>query len=205
METKATAPGLTWPRGKPVWRASRAAIKADFKPTWVNLSYFSGDQTALIARCNRLTVEMNDWLGGRRGRDDQFDGTIRAVIRLWQTDETSPYRRIEASTRHPYDVYARMIDETVGARRVDMLDNSDLQRWNDEWSAPLSEGGKPRLAAARMARIVTQGSSQVRKGTEETGLCRLARNPPRHEVCRSAPAHRSADVRRSRRREKGGA
>lgn len=34
------------------------------------------------------------------------------------------------------------------------LDIRDLNRWHAEWSAPLTENGKPRLAAARMAMIV---------------------------------------------------
>ena len=59
--------------GKPIWRASRAAIKAGIPPKWVNLSAFAHDETALIARCQRLTVEMHDWLSGRRGRDPVFE------------------------------------------------------------------------------------------------------------------------------------
>jgi hypothetical protein len=173
VETKTKAPGLTWPRGKPIWRASRAAIKASFKPTWVNLGYFSNDEAALVARCHRLTAEQDEWLGGIHGRQTVFDGTIRSVIRLWQTDQTSPYHRIEASTRHPYDSYARMIDETVGARRVDRLDSADLQRWNDEWSAPKEEGGKPRLAAARMARIVLKNALTFAKGRRKPGCAEL--------------------------------
>jgi len=47
-----------------------------------------------------------------------------------------------------------MIIETVGARRVDALDGRDLRRWHTEWSAPLELGGRPRIAAARMAIIV---------------------------------------------------
>ena len=65
---KAKAPGLTWRERKPIWRASRAAIKAGFKPAWVNLTYFANDEAALIARCHRLTAEANEWLTGRRGR-----------------------------------------------------------------------------------------------------------------------------------------
>jgi hypothetical protein len=47
-----------------------------------------------------------------------------------------------------------MIVETVGERRVNVLDGRDLRRWHAEWSAPVSKGGKPRLAAARMTMIV---------------------------------------------------
>jgi integrase len=135
----------------PIWRATRAAIKAGFPTKRANLAFFANDEAALIARCHRLTAEMNDWLSGRRGTDPLFDGTIRSAIFLWQTDPSSPYHALEASTRHPYDVYSRMIVQTVGERRVDALDGRDLRRWHGEWSAPAEPGGKPRVAAARMA------------------------------------------------------
>jgi hypothetical protein len=154
METKTKAPGLTFARGKPIWRASRPAIKAGFRPKWVSLTCLVHDEAALLARCHRLTAEMKDWLSGRTGRDASFDGTIRSVINFWQVEPSSPYHALEASSRHPYDVYARMIVETVGERRVDALDGRDLRRWHTEWSVPLEQGGKPRLAAARMALIV---------------------------------------------------
>jgi integrase len=151
---KTKAPQLVWDRGVPIWRATRAAIKAGFPTQRANLKFFVDNEAALVARCHRLTAEMNEWLSGRRSRETAFDGTIGTVIKLWQTDPSSPYHPLEASSRHPYDVYARMIVETVGERRVDALDGRDLRRWHAEWSAPLTEGGKPRLAAARMAVIV---------------------------------------------------
>lgn len=152
------APQLIWDRGVPVWRATRAAIKAGFPTKRVNLKFFADNEAALVARCHRLTAEQNEWLSGRRSRDAIFDGTVRSVINFWQTEEQSPYQKIEASSRHPYDIYARMIIETVGARRVDALDGRDLRRWHTEWSAPLEEGGKPRIAAARMAVIVLKNA-----------------------------------------------
>lgn len=109
---------------------------------------------ALEARCHRLQAEMNDWLAGRRGRDPVFDGTIGSLINFYQTDKESPYHALEPASRHPYDVYARMIVETVGKRRIDALHGRDLKRWWNEWSAPVKADGKPRLAAARMAMIV---------------------------------------------------
>jgi integrase len=44
-----------------------------------------------------------------------------------------------------------MIVETVGGRRIDSLDGRDLRRWHAQWSAPIEPGGKPRIAAARIA------------------------------------------------------
>jgi len=158
MEAKAKVPQLVWDRGVPIWRATRAARKAGFPTKRANLKFFADNEAVLIARCRRLTAEMNDWLAGRRGHDVTFDGTVRSVINLWQTDPTSPYQKVEASTRHPYDIYSRMIVETVGARRIDALDGRDLRRWHDEWSSPLEQGGKPRIAAARMAIVVLKNA-----------------------------------------------
>ena len=144
------APGLTWRKGKPIWRASRAAIKTGFKPAWVNLSYFANDEAALTARCHRLTAEANEWTTGRRGRTPVFDGTIASLITFWQVEPSSPFHDLEPATLRPYNTYARIITGTVGARRIDALDGRDLKRWHGEWSAPAELGGKPRLAAARM-------------------------------------------------------
>jgi integrase len=156
--TKAKAPGLTWRNRKPIWRASRAAIKAGFKPAWVNLGYFADDEAALIARCHRLTAEANDWLAGRHGRTAIFDGTVGSLLRFYQIEPNSPYHRLEASTRHPYDIYARVITRTVGERRLDAIDGRDLSRWHAKWSEPLACGGRPRIAAARMAIMVLKSA-----------------------------------------------
>ena len=136
-------------RGKPVWRASRKAIRAGFTPHWVNLAAFTHDEAALIARCQRLTAEMHDWLSGRRDRTLVFDGTIGSLIHFYQVEPSSPYHTLAPSSRETYDTYIQVITRTVGARRIDALDGRDLKRWHTEWSAPLELGGKPRLAGAR--------------------------------------------------------
>src|SRR6516164_7784022 len=101
MASETKAPQLVWDRGVPIWRATRAAIKSGFPTKRVNLSVFVKEEAALLARCHRLTAEMNEWLSGRRIRDITFDGTIRSVIIFWQTEPTSPYHRLEPSSRHP--------------------------------------------------------------------------------------------------------
>lgn len=173
MEAKAKAPQLIWDRGVPVWRATRAAIKAGFPTKRANLQFFADNEAALIARCHRLTAEQNEWLSGRHSRDVTFDGTIRAALNLWQVDLDSPYRKIEASSRHPYDIYARMIVETVGSRRIDALDGRDLRRWHGEWSAPLEAGAKPRIAAARMAMIVLKNALTFAATCRKPGCAEL--------------------------------
>jgi len=155
METKVPAtPGLTWPRGKPIWRPSRAAINTGFMPKWVNLAYIAHDEAALVARCQRLTAEMKVWLSGKRERKPVFDGTVCSLINYYLVEPNSKYHKLAPSSRRPYDVYARVVIATVGARRLDALDGRDFTRWYDEWSAPLEPGGKPRIAAAHMAMSV---------------------------------------------------
>jgi hypothetical protein len=197
---KAKAPQLAWDRGVPIWRATRAAIKSGFPTKRVNLSALANDEAALLARCHRLTAEMNEWLSGRRDRVVTFDGTIHTVINFYQLDPDSPYHLIEASSRHPYDIYARMIVETVGERRVDAVDGRDVRRWHGEWSAPLEDGGKPRLAAARMAVIVLKNALTFAATCRKPRLCRTERNTEPNSFCRAALAHRSAYRRRDHHR-----
>ena len=130
------------------------------------------DRTGGRCRCNCQ-------LGGERaqkylpGEGSSGQATIRTVINLWQTDHESPYQKIEASSRHPYDCYARMIVETVGARRIDALDGRDLRRWHTEWPAPLDSGDKPRIAAARMAVVVLKNALTFAAGCRKPGCAEL--------------------------------
>jgi hypothetical protein len=74
------APGLRWRTtrsGKtPIWRASKAAIKANYPVKTVNLAPFAHNERLLVQRCQRLQAEMLDWIAGRRERPMLFDGTF---------------------------------------------------------------------------------------------------------------------------------
>jgi hypothetical protein len=156
METQ--APGLRWRTtrtGKtPMWRASKAAIKAGYPVKSVNLAPFANNERMLVQRCQRLQAEMLDWIAGRRERPMLFDGTFASLLRIYQTEPESPYHALKPSSRHPYDVYCRMLAAEIGARRIDACDGRDTRRWFAAWSEPDEPGGKPRIAAARMAIIV---------------------------------------------------
>ncbi|MEN6535670.1 MAG: integrase [Bryobacteraceae bacterium] len=135
MQTKApNPPGLRILRGKPIWRATRAAVKAGYPVKSVNLSLYAGDQDAIARRCSRLQIEMNSWLSGRRGNVTTFDGTIRSLVDLYQADRESPYHGLPASTRDPYDVYLRVLRAEVGERQIDRCDARDVRRWFAAWT-----------------------------------------------------------------------
>lgn len=152
------APGLRWriTRGRraPIWRASKAAVKAGYPVKSANLTPFADDWRALSQRCQRLQAEMLEWMSGRRDRPMNFNGTFASLISIYQRDPESPYQKLKPSSRHPYNVYCRMLTLEIGARRVDACDGRDARRWFKVWSEPVGLGGRPRIAAARMAMIV---------------------------------------------------
>jgi hypothetical protein len=134
MQTKAPHPaGLRILRGKPIWRATKAAVKEGYPVKSVNLSIYANDPDAIERRCTRLQVEMNSWLSGRRGSVKTFDGTIRSLVDLYQSDPESPYHGLPASTREPYDVYLRVLRAEVGERQIDRCDARDVKRWFAAW------------------------------------------------------------------------
>jgi hypothetical protein len=167
------APGLRWRTtrsGKtPFWRASKSAIKADYPVKTVNLAPFVYNERMLLQRCQRLQSEMLDWLAGRRDRPMIFDGTFASLISIYQRDPESPYQNLKPSSRHPYDVYCRMLTLEIGARRIDARDGRDARRWFAAWSAPAEPGTRPRIAAARMAMIVLKTALSFGKACRLTG------------------------------------
>lgn len=134
MQTKAArGPGLRILRGKPIWRATKAAVRAGYPVKSVNLSIYVDDPDALERRCLRLQVEMNSWLSGRRGNVRVFDGTFRSLVDLYQGETESPYQGLPASSQDPYDVYLRVLRAEVGERQIDRCDARDVKRWFAVW------------------------------------------------------------------------
>lgn len=131
-------------RGKPIWRATKAAVKEGYPVKSVNLSMYADDPAALERRCDRLQIEMHSWLSGRRGIIKAFDGTIRSLVDLYETDPGSPFRGKPESTKEPYRVYLRVLRAEVGERQIDRCDARDVGRWFAAWI----EGG--RLARGKM-------------------------------------------------------
>jgi len=155
---EAQTPGLRWRVTRagrtPIWRAAKAAVKAGYPVKSANLAPFAADERMLRKRCQRLQAEMIEWMSGRRERPMNFDGTFASLISIYQCDAESPYHKLKPSSRHPYDVYIRMLTLEIGARRIDACDGRDALRWFKAWSDPTLAGGRPRIAAARMAMIV---------------------------------------------------
>lgn len=157
-KTKARAPGLTWRDGRPVWRATKSVVAAGYPVKNVNLSRYLNEPAMLVQRCERLQAEMLAWVSGRKGRITEFDGTIRSLIEIWQSDKESPYHRLKSSTKKPYDVYARMVIMEVGSKLIDDVDGRDVKRWFNSWAEPREAGGPLQIPKARTAIAVIKSA-----------------------------------------------
>lgn len=167
---QAKAPGLKWRTRKggervPYWVASSTAVRAGYTPKTVRLTGLEDSPRDIAGRCERLQSEMLMWLSGRSSYRPLFDGTIRSLLDIYQTDPESPYRKLKPSSRYPYDVYASKLRGHIGERRIDAIDRRDVDRWFAVWCGS-SEA--PTLAAARMAVTVLKSALTFGKG------CRLA-------------------------------
>lgn len=174
MEKPLKAPGLIWRGDRPMWRASKAAVQRGYPVKNVNLSPIADDARAMAARCIRLQAEMRQWMAGQtETATDTFDGTIAGLLRIYQTDPESTYHKLKPSARHPYDVYARMLTMEVGRRRIDMVDGRDIRRWHAAWREPAKAGGRPKLAAAKMAIVVLKAALSFGKTCRMRGCAEL--------------------------------
>lgn len=169
MQTKApNPPGLRILRGKPIWRATKAAVAEGYPVKSVNLSSLKDDPSGLSRRCERLQLEMMSWLSGRRGLTRTFDGTIRSLVDLYQAEPNSPYRkRLTASSREPYDVYLRVLRKEIGERQIDRCDGTDVDRWHEAWSDAGRHLAKANMVIKVLKSVLSFGIQCRKPGCQE--------------------------------------
>jgi hypothetical protein len=147
------------------WVARVDLAKAGYRPKTVPLRYDWNDpaQHGLIsAACLKFQAEMLEWSAARGEVRKTFNGTIADLIRRYQTDEASPYRRIKWNTARTYDQVLRGLEQAVGARSLARLGLDDFRRWYDSARKPKSPGNSERLRKAHgvismLRRIIAYG------------------------------------------------
>lgn len=152
------APGITWKprvrgRWEARWQARTDLVQRGWTPKTMRL--WCGErpteiQAAFIADCcNRLQSEMLAWARNDLPATAEFDGTLRGLIRCYQTDKDSTYLKLRYRTRQNYDSCLRRLETGVwkdsqGTERstgdvpLAEIKARLLKRWHEEWSA----GGK---------------------------------------------------------------
>src|SRR5690606_33748532 len=90
---------------------------------------------ALPAICQFWTDQLTGELT-RKKRKTNFSGTLSSLIHIYRTKPESPYFLLKHSTRiRDYEPALKLIDRTVGKRRIDALRGSDFRRWYSEWGS----------------------------------------------------------------------
>jgi hypothetical protein len=147
------------------WVARADLVKKGYEPRTVPLHYDWADPAShgLIAQaCLKLQAEMLQWAAAGSLPERPFDGTIAALVRLYQTDEASPYKRLKWNTRRTYDQVLAAIEKAFGARALACLGLADFRRWYDAARKPKKPGGPERVRKAHgivsmVRRLVTYG------------------------------------------------
>lgn len=152
------APGLKRKRNKDgtfreYWEARADLAKRGYRPSSVRLHYpvTSEGRTQLAARCRILQAEMLAWATNGEHAAPGYDGTIKSLSRLYQTNADSPFQSIKWNSRENVLKSLVIIEATVGARQVGKLLGPDFKRWHASWGEPKAPGKPPRPWRAKHA------------------------------------------------------
>jgi hypothetical protein len=156
MRSENEMPGLKVRRNRDgttrlIWVARADLVKAGFAPKTVRLHYHLddlNDRPLIATACRKLQAEMLEWASGCRSGKCPFDGTIASLVRLYQTDDASPYRDLKWNTRRTYDQVLATIEKAFGQRALAALRIGDFRRWYDEAKKPKTAGGPERIRKA---------------------------------------------------------
>jgi hypothetical protein len=135
------------------WTAPRAARRAGYPVKTVRLNYPDGSPE-LAYRCAELQAECDDWLRGGRQQVIEFDGTVAALAKVYETHPDSPYHQKQASTRRVYADEIRLIVRVLGDRRLPRLNGLDFLRWYKEFKKPKTPDGPERIRRAHGAMVI---------------------------------------------------
>lgn len=154
---KAKAPGLKWRKlasgPSPVWVADEEDVRRGYRPKTVNLRHIADDPLMIVAKCNALQADMLLWRAGYRHDPLAFDGTVKALLSLYQRHPESPFHSLKPSSRRTYLGFLAKLEGHIGDLNVESVSGVDIVRWHRTWSMD----GKY-LAAAAMARAVLEAA-----------------------------------------------
>ncbi|KQV83648.1 hypothetical protein [Rhizobium sp. Root1220] len=152
------APGLKRKRNKDgtfreYWEARGDLVKRGYRPSSVRLHYpvTSEGRLQLASRCQILQAEMLAWSARGDHPAPSYDGTIKSLSRLFQTNDDSPFLSIKWNSRKNILQSLVIIEKTVGARHLSKLLGPDFKRWHTTWAEPKETGKPPRPWRAKHA------------------------------------------------------
>lgn len=101
--------------------------------------------------CQRLTNQLKEEMR-ELSLPVEFDGTIGALIKCYRYDKTSSLHTVKHSTKiRDYEPSLRVLDKSVGKRRIDLLVASDFKRWYSDWR---KTGHRRASGAIKLLRLI---------------------------------------------------
>lgn len=152
------APGLVWKkRGEKYearWQADTDLIKRGWSPKSERLWHGTGEPSEvewnfISDRCRMLQSEMRVWGRGGLPTVTGFDGTLRSLLKNYQTDADSPYRDLRYKSRQSYDTIMELIVRDYGDERLEQLSGRTFKHWHRKWA----EGGKTSISHAKIGML----------------------------------------------------
>jgi hypothetical protein len=135
------APGLAWKPRKAGWEARWQArtdlVERGYRPKsyriWQGQDHPDEIETAYIQnQCSSLQSEMLVWGRGGIAIVDSFDGTVSGLIRCYQHDEDTPYRKLRYRTRKYYQSLCKRLEDDFGERQIAEIKARGLIHWHEK-------------------------------------------------------------------------
>jgi hypothetical protein len=153
---------------------TKAADISEYPTKTVRLTGTDDENRAM---CRRLQSELMEWVTSHRiPPKERFDGTIRALIRLYQHTPESPYHKIKSNTREMYDENLSIVEKAVGTRQLSRLTGLDFIRWHANFKKPAEDTphlAKKRLLAARKGETLPPNPERPSRAYKAMQLLRM--------------------------------
>lgn len=133
------APGLAWKPRKAGWEARWQArtdlVGRGYTPKsmrlWQGHEPDEVEVSYIQTRCESLQSEMLIWGRGGIPVVDTFDGTLSGLIRCYQHDADTPYRKLRYNTRKYYQSLCNRLEEDMGEKQIAEIKARGLIHWHE--------------------------------------------------------------------------
>lgn len=156
------SPGLKWRKRRggsdvPYWFAEEKAVSNGYRPKSENLTRYAHDDVLLVGRCETLQTALAVWKSGLKPKRAGFDGSLRALFELYQTDPESPLHSLKHGTIKIYTLYLKQLiaDHGEVAIENEETDGRMVKRWFRTWR---SASGRDQLSVALMKLAVVKAA-----------------------------------------------
>jgi hypothetical protein len=179
------------------WVAAEDAVARGYPTKTRRLFIDLSDPSAAPAICEICQAEqsaMRAWLDDpsidERPRVG-FDGTLRSLIDLYETEPDSAYQDLKQNSAVSYADSLKILRATVGLRRLDRVRALDFRRWYKGWRRPSAESSEDRVRRAygciQILRVVLAfgveaGIADCRRLRRDMEGMRFAKNAPREAI-----------------------